>query len=248
MLWSIIRNMARTNVDVPASDNLLETGIESFNAGDFAAACRHLSAALAADPDDCDVLYFLALAEARSGRLERAEELLQTLRSERDDADVNSTLGNVHRLRGRLVEAAASYGRALEIDGQHLAALANLGLTLRDQGLPQQALTILDRALALAPDYVEALFNKALALVDMGLNQPAGELIDQVLKLDPEFAQAHLQRGFMLLKRREFAAGWQEYAWRVRIPDLDHWQDYDYPLWQGEALDGKRVLVQAEQG
>jgi hypothetical protein len=52
----------------------------------------------------------------------------------------------------------------------------------------------------------------------------------------------------MLLKRREFAAGWREYAWRVRIPEVDHWRDYDYPMWQGEALSGKRLLVQAEQG
>jgi hypothetical protein len=109
-------------------------------------------------------------------------------------------------------------------------------------------LPVLDRALALAPDHVEASFNKALVLVDLGESKPAAELIERVLVLDPDFAQAHLQRGFMLLKRGEFAAGWREYAWRVRIPEMDHWQNYDYPLWHGEALNGCRVLVQAEQG
>ena len=248
MLWSIIRNLARKAAGAPARDALLVAGIASYNAGAYAAACRHLDEARAADPENCDVLHYLALAEARSGRLERAEVLLEALRLKRDDADVNNALGNVHRLRGQLAQAAASYGRAVESDGQHLAALANLGLTLRDQGVPREALPVLDRALALAPDHVEALFNKALALADTGAGQPAGELIERVLKLDPEFAQAHLQRGFTLLRRGEFSAGWREYAWRVRIPELDHWQDYDYPQWQGEALDGKRVLVQAEQG
>lgn len=251
MLWTIIKNLTRKAAGtrgVPPREDLPATGMESFNAGDFAAACRHLSAALAADPDDADVAYYLALAEARGGRPERAEELLKALRVQRDDADVNNALGNVHRLRGRLDEAATCYRHALEVDGLHLAALANLGLALRDQGFPQQALPVLDRALALAPDHVEALFNKALALVDLGAGSCAAELIERVLKLDPDFAQAHLQRGFMLLKRGDFAAGWREYAWRVRIPDLDHWQDYDYPLWQGEALSGRRLLVQAEQG
>jgi Tfp pilus assembly protein PilF len=251
MLWTIIKNITRKAAGAPgvaAREDLPAMGIESFNRGDFAAARGHLSAAHAADPDDCDVAYYLALAEARSGGLERAQELLEALRLQRDDADVNNTLGNVHRLRGHMDKAAASYRRALEADGRHLAALANLGLALRDQGVPQQALPVLERALALAPDYVEALFNKALALVDLGDSGSAGELIGQVLKLDPDFAQAHLQRGFMLLKRGDFAAGWREYAWRVRIPDLDHWQDYDYPLWQGEVLTGRRVLVQAEQG
>ena len=184
MLWTLIRNITRKAAGTPgiaARNDLLATGIESFNGGDFAAACRHLSAALAADPDEGDVLYYLALAEARSGHLERAEELLEALRVQRDDADVNNALGNVHRLRGRMIEAAASYRRALEADGKHLAALANLGLALRDQGVPQQALPVLDRALALAPDHVEALFNKALALIDIGESKPADELIERAL-------------------------------------------------------------------
>jgi tetratricopeptide (TPR) repeat protein len=251
MLWSFIRNITRAAAspsDHAASDDRPARGMESFNSGDFAAASRLLSESHAADPGDADVLYYFALAEARGGRLEQAEALFEMLRPQRDDADVNNALANVRRLRGRLDDAVAGYRHALEIDSRHLAALANLGLALRDQGLPQQALPVLDRALALAPDHVEALFNKALALVDLDAGRSAEELIEQVLQLDPDFAQAHLQRGFMLLKRRDFAAGWREYAWRVRIPDLDHWQDYAYPLWQGEALTEKRVLVQAEQG
>ena len=251
MLWTFIKNLTRKGAEMPGvadAGDFLARGIDGFNGGDFAAACRQLNAALAVDPGDGDAMYYLALAEARSGRFERAAALLHVLRVQRDDADVNNALGNLHRLRGHLDEAVVSYRRALEVDGRHLAALANLGLALRDQGVPQQALPVLDRALVLAPDYVEALFNKALALIDLGESAAADGLIEQVLKLDSDFAQAHLQRGFMLLKRGEFAAGWREYAWRVHIPDLDHWRDYDYPLWQGEALTGKRVLVQAEQG
>ena len=251
MLWTIIKRITRKSAGKPgatARDDLLKAGIDCLNGGEFAAACRHLSAALERAPDDPDALYYLALAEARSGRLERAEELFEAARARRDDADVHNALGNVRRLGGRLAEAVASYRRALELNGEHIAALTNLGLCLRDQGLPGEALPVLDRALALAPDYVEALFNKALALIDMGESAPASALIERALGLEPDFAQAHLQRGFLLLRRGDFAAGWREYAWRVRIPDLDRWQDYPYPLWQGERLAGQRVLVQAEQG
>jgi len=248
MLWSIIRQLAGAGATATAGDDALSAGIACVKRGEFSVAREHLQRALAQSQEDGDAMYFLALAEARSGNLERAEELLHAARAQRDDADVNSALGNIFRLRGNLDEAAASYQRALAVDSRHLASLANLGLTLRDQGAPQQALLILDRALELEPNHVEALFNKALALTDTGASASAYELIERVLALDPEFAQAHLQRGFMLLKRREFAAGWREYAWRVRIPEIDHWQDCPYPLWQGETLDGKSVLVQAEQG
>jgi Tfp pilus assembly protein PilF len=219
-----------------------------MNAGEYAAACRHLQSALALDPNNADASYHLALAEAHSGRLAQAEKLLESTLLQRDNADVNNALGNVRRLAGRLESAAESYRRALELDRNHVAALANLGLALRDLEEPEQALPVLDRALAVAPDHVEALFNKALALVDLGASTDAEKLIDRTLRLDPDFAHAHLQRAFMLLKRRDFTAGWREYAWRVRIPEVDRWQDFPYPLWQGEALAGRRLLVQSEQG
>jgi Tfp pilus assembly protein PilF len=251
MLWTIIRNLTRRpagGLGVMARSNLVETGIACFNADDFAGACRHLSAALAAAPHDFDAAYYLALAEARSGRLDRAQELLEAASARHDDADAHNALGNVYRLGGRAADATRSYRRALKVDGEHLAALANLGLSLRDQGAPLEALFVLDRALALVPDHVEALFNKALALIDIGESKAADELIERALELDPGFAEAHLQRAFTLLKRSDFAAGWREYAWRTRIPELNHWQEYAYPQWQGEDLAGKRVLVQAEQG
>jgi Tfp pilus assembly protein PilF len=251
MLWSILKTFTRRPADRPvdAPDKSMVTeGIERFNAGDFAAASRHLSAACAADPDDIVASYYFALAEARCDRLEHAQKMLEELCLQRDDADFNNALGNVRRLRGFQDEAVASYRRAVELEGTHLSSLANLGLALRDQGVPLEAITVLDRALGIAPDHVEALFNKALALVDLGESKPACELIERVLTLDPTFAQAHLQRGFMLLKRGDFATGWREYAWRVRIPEMDHWQNYAFPLWQGETLSGRRVLVQAEQG
>ena len=248
MLWSIIRRLTGVGKAAASTDDALGTGIKCIDRGEFAEARVHLQRALAASPDDTNAIYFLAFVEARSGQLEQAKERLEALRVIRDDADVNCALGNVHRMGGRLTEAAADYVRALEIDGKHLAALANLGLSLRDQGAPRQALPVIERALALAPDDVQALFNKALVLIDIGEGQAANDLIERVLKLDPDFAEAHVQRGFMLLKRGDFAAGWREYAWRVRIPEVDHWQDYAYPLWQGEPLSGKRLLVQAEQG
>ena len=251
MLWSILKRMTRKSARTPdpgVDEAALQSGIACLNAGDFAAACRHLRAALAASPDDPDAMYYLALSEARSDHPERAQELLEAVLKTRDDADVHNALGNVHRMGERLAEAVACYRRALEANADHIAALTNLGLCLRDQGVPAEALPVLDRALALAPDYVEALFNKALALTDLGASDPASALIERALALEPDFAQAHLQRGFLLLRRGDFAAGWHEYAWRVRIPELDRWRDFPYPLWQGESLAGKRVLVQAEQG
>ncbi|MDB5812739.1 MAG: hypothetical protein JWN94_4861, partial [Betaproteobacteria bacterium] len=226
----------------------LAAGVESLNAGDFTGARRCLQRALSLNQQDPEITFHLGIAEARSGNLDAAQSLLERTRANRDTTEVNNALGNVQRLLGHLDGAATSYNRAIALDENNIAALVNLGLTLRDLGTPAQALPILDQALVLSPRNVDALFNKALALGDLAESEAARQLIEDILCIDPHFAQAHLQRAFMLLKRREFQEGWNEYAWRVRIPEVDHWQDYDIPLWQGESLTGKRILIQAEQG
>src|SRR4051794_27821188 len=107
MLWSLIRKLAgKESLRAAAVDYHLPNGIKNLREGDFTAAYRHLRTALAADSANVDVWYYLALAEAHSGRLKEAETLLKATRAQRDDADVNNALGNVGRLAGRLEEAA----------------------------------------------------------------------------------------------------------------------------------------------
>lgn len=237
-----------TPPEAAAFDALLANGLAAMTRGELAAACQHLGEARRAKPDSYEAAYHLGLAEAQSGRPAEAQAMLNSARELRECADVNNALGNVRRLLGRLTEAAADYRRALEQDPDHLPALANLGLTLRDLAQPREALQVLERASSLAPDHVETLFNRALAFNDLGETEKAEALIERSLALDADFAQAHLQRAFALLRQRNFLNGWREYAWRVRIPEVDHWRDYPIPLWQGESLAGKRLLVQAEQG
>jgi Tfp pilus assembly protein PilF len=248
MLWTLIKNVISRSAESARGEHAFAAGIASMNNGDFAGARRYLQTALSLNADDVDIEYHLAIAEARSGNLMAAQRLLERTRLTRDSAEVNNALGNVQRLLRQLDASADSYRRALGLDGNSIAALVNLGLNLRDLGKPAEALPLLDQALSLSPDNVDALFNKAVALGDLGQSELAEQLIDRVLTIAPDFAEAHLQHAFALLKRREFDVGWNEYAWRIRIPEVDHWQDFDYPLWQGESLTGKRILIQAEQG
>jgi tetratricopeptide (TPR) repeat protein len=250
MLWTIIKDLVSKSPAAHA-DSLTDAVIArstSPNAREPDEACEPSEDALAVDTASVDAAYERALTYAKSGRLHRAVKLLEAVRLNRDNADVNNALGNVQRLLGHLEQAAAHYRRALDIDENHLAGLANLGLTLRDLGDPTLALSVLDHAARLAPGHLETLYNQALAWNDLGEFRKAEKLIERVLTIDATFAQAHLQRAFSLLKQRKFCEGWSEYAWRVRIAEVDHWRDYPYPLWRGENLAGKRLLVQAEQG
>jgi hypothetical protein len=61
-------------------------------------------------------------------------------------------------------------------------------------------------------------------------------------------AEAHVELAQILLRRGDFAAGWSQYDWRLRMEKWEHLPKYSCPVWRGEDLKGKTLLVTAEQG
>ncbi len=45
----------------------------------------------------------------------------------------------------------------------------------------------------------------------------------------------------------DFDRGWPEYEWRRRLPSIV-WRHFDQPLWDGSRLEGRTILLHAEQG
>lgn len=50
-----------------------------------------------------------------------------------------------------------------------------------------------------------------------------------------------------LLRRGDFAPGWQNYEYRLRTREARP-RKFDRPRWQGEDLNGRRILLHVEQG
>lgn len=63
-------------------------------------------------------------------------------------------------------------------------------------------------------------------------------------------ANAKLAEGIVLLARGEWRRGWELYQWRLRTEQYlrNWWRPYGCPVWRGEPLNGRRLLVHAEQG
>jgi len=70
-------------------------------------------------------------------------------------------------------------------------------------------------------------------------------LLRKGLYIAPQLAAMHNSLALPLLLTGDYEAGWEAYEWRrhvVRSPQLAG------PEWKGEALDGRTLLVHAEQG
>ena len=94
-----------------------------------------------------------------------------------------------------------------------------------------------------------ALTSLGKALTEIGYPDEAIRCHRMAIELEPGFALAHWNLSLALLTKSDFAQGWQEYEWRWRWDKFpDPKRRLPVPVWRGQPLAGKTVVVYAEQG
>jgi tetratricopeptide (TPR) repeat protein len=164
-----------------------------------------------------------------------------------DFVDALNNLGNVLREQGQLDQALACYRRAMALKPDSPITHYNFGTALSDQGLLADAVACYRRALALKPDYPDALNNLGFALKRQGLLDEATSCYQRALELRPDFAECRLNLAVLRLLRGDFAQGWPAYESRWPAGKVAA-RKFRQPLWDGRPLEGRTILLHAEQG
>jgi tetratricopeptide (TPR) repeat protein len=225
--------------------NNLGTALQDLGRFDEAVGCYRN--ALALRPDLVESLDNLAGALQEQGKLDESQATYErALALWPNRAESHIGLGVLSRAQGRPEEAVARYERALVFAPDNPDAHNNLGVALVDLGRQAEAITHHKKALALQPGRAELHYNLGSALQRHGLYAEALACYGRALALKPDYAKAHLNRSLALLLTGEFDEGWQEYEWRFAVARYD--RKFDQPLWSGEPLSGRRILIHAEQG
>ena len=86
-----------------------------------------------------------------------------------------------------------------------------------------------------------------MTLGRMGLWTEALDYYDRALRVRPDYAEVHRNRAYGWLYTGDFERGWPEHEWRLRCR-RHVGCEVDRPLWRGEELDGRPILLHSEQG
>jgi tetratricopeptide (TPR) repeat protein len=146
-------------------------------------------------------------------------------------------------------EAIRHLRRARQMAPGLAPAHFQLGLKLQITGEFDEALQSLRQAVQLNPDFTGARVSTAILLADMGRIDEGLVEIDEVIRRRPDDPVGPYVKGELLLSSGDYAEGWRLFENRSRIPR--HVLPVDtgaIPLWQGERLHGKRLLVHPELG
>jgi len=180
---------------------------------------------------------FAAARAAAKAAIDRAPELPQAL----------NALGNAHYALRDYIPAEEAYRRACELRRPVPDILGNLGNALARQGRLVEATEVLCDSLEIDADNPSVRTNYGALLLEQGDVNGAFQEFERALAIAPELPDAHWNRGLAHLVSGALKDGFEGYEYRWRLPEFTP-RHTDIPLWQGETLEGKSILIHSEQG
>ncbi|HWE46668.1 MAG TPA: tetratricopeptide repeat protein [Caulobacteraceae bacterium] len=219
--------------------------------GEHTAAIAAYEQALTLDPAQVDAHAGLAAALCGAGRAAEAVTAAERAVA-RDPAHATAwfVLAGALKAEARLDEALAALERSVALQPGFAPAqlnLASLYGALNREADAERALRV---ALALDPALKPAISNLAFLLIGADRVVEAQVLCEAALERDPAHDEARWALTLSLLRQGDYARGWPLYAqceWegpaKARFAE-----QLDAPMWRGEPVEGRTLLVCASEG
>jgi tetratricopeptide (TPR) repeat protein len=220
----------------------------SIDLGDVQSGIDAMEAFLARHPGHVQATSELGKAFVRAGYYKSAEPLLETaLAAQPGDASLLLAMSIVcEKLRrfadaGRYIEEAYRVEPSFHMKGRLAASLVN-------RCRYEEALAVIDELLREVPGCADSVvLMQAEAFTQLGRHTEALPLVEQQLQKYPNHGGLRFVRATVRLLHEEYGPGWDDYAMRA-LGATVNLRMLAFPQWRGEPLEGKRILVMAEQG
>ena len=228
-------------------------GLACLWANDAAGAERGMRRALEREPDDWDHLFGLGMALSAQQRHGEAREAFgRALELRPDDPHCLANLVSCAVELRDLEPAERLARRMAEIDPANFVSWSNLGVVLDRLHCHAEAIASFEKATEVAASagarQESDFLNYAISLLRASRAQEAIRLLESRLPGDP-LVQAHCHYSLALLHSGRMKEGWDQFEYRwVDGPLKAARPNFVKPMWIGQDLAGKTILVRAEQG
>lgn len=245
---AIFRRVLDRNPDHP--DALHFLGLLEYQKGRADAAAALVARATVRDPKNPMFAANLGRILAAAGQWrEAADALGRAVALDDGAADLHFQRGEcLHRL-DRPGEAEPCYRQAIALKPDYQGAGNSLGVVLEDQGRTEEAEAVYRQTIEAAGEAPELLYNLGNVLRDQHRADDAIDAYRRAIAHKPDFAEAHVHLAFAMMLKGDYAPAWPEYEWRWRVPAFaGSKREFAAPAWDGRPLEGRTLLLWAEQG
>lgn len=236
----------RLKPDFAEGQNNLGNLLRDMRRFDAAEACCR--EAIRLKPDFADAYNNLGAVLLEQGRRDEAEACYRrALELKPYFAEAHNNLGNLLREQDRIDEAIYSLREAVRLQPEFADAHGGLGMALLRRGSFEEAAAACGEAIRLAPDRAESHLSLGFVLSEHGRHESALASYERALELKPDYAEARKNRSLVWLLEGRLEQAWPEYEFRWKSRELPE-RPFPQPLWDGSPLEGRTILLHAEQG
>ncbi|KWC30420.1 hypothetical protein WL48_23240 [Burkholderia ubonensis] len=201
-------------------------------------------------PESSDAWFWLGYVQHVMGQYDSAMVSYERCaRLNRDRPMLTNNLAALCLERGDIARARQLLERSFVDDPANATAWTNYSTVLRKQGELAAAQFAAERALAIAPDYPVALQAHSSVLKELQEWDQAWAASQRAHGLSPDAANTW-SLAMLQLIRGEYGTGWlnHEARWQGARELRDGCSALPVPLWEGQPLKGKTLVVWGEQG
>jgi len=212
----------------------------------YSAAVNAFEQTIKLHPDHPDARYNIGAALMRLRKYTEAEEYLRMVLDDQP---------NHYRALQNLALALKELDRqqeSLDISRQLLAvqesevACNNHGSILKEMNRKEEALKYFERSIEINPKYAPAYCNAGLMMLELGDPELAIIHYKYAITLDDQDSEFYHNLAFAYFAANKYAEGWDVFRHRKLVKNVSGYTGK--PEWEGDPLQGKKLLVTAEQG
>jgi tetratricopeptide (TPR) repeat protein len=213
-------------------------------------ALAEIDKVLATDPEYRDALLAKVGILREADRAEEALTIVDAMLA-RDPDDIVTRIERANSLAKlkRFDEALAASDAAIASAPKNSEAHLARGMALTQLGRYDEARAALDLAGRFGASGAKLERARAVALCGAGRLDDGLAAYDRAIADNPDDAGARYHRSFIFLAWGDYEMGWREHEWRLKTPGFNRPELLKVaPLWKGEDVTEKKVLLYSEQG
>ena len=234
--------------------NYFKAALSHHSKGNWNKALEIYQHILKEDPENYAVLqnYGPLLAQLREYKL--AKNIFEKcLKIKPNDSLLIYNYGKFFHDQKIYEKAIEYYNKSFEINPKNAMSKYNIGNIYFVQKKFNSAIEYYKKATEVDPSHFFAYNNIALSLKKLGKFNEALKFYKKAIDINKDFVDGHVNYGTLLLLTNKLDLGFKEYEWRKKSKIFSDYLDYSKlqiktPIWTGQNLQKKTILILSEQG
>ncbi len=236
------------------SENIFKSAVYYHSKKEFKKAKEIYEGLLKVNPNNLAIMQNYAALLSQTGEYKKADKVFEKcLEIKPKDALILYNYGKFFQDQKKFDEAIRFYKNSFKINPKKNLSQYNIGNIYLYKGQYKEAIDYFKKSLLVSPENYLAYNNIGIAYKKLGNFDQAIKFYEEALNKNKNYADGHVNYSTMLLTLNKLELGFKEYEWRKKSKVFSDYLNYrdlkiKSPIWLGEKISGKTILIFAEQG